>query len=82
MRARNPTDCMHGRFEMDRRMVATPVMTLPMGRRDIADYLGLTVEAVSRAPCELRRNDVVKFPDAAQRAVVILDRQRLAAFDG
>jgi CRP/FNR family nitrogen fixation transcriptional regulator len=52
-----------------------------MGRRDIADYLGLTIKTVSRAPCELCTNGVVKFLDAAQRAVVIPDRQRLAAFD-
>ena len=34
---------------------------LPMSRTDIADYLGLSLESVSRAAKELRRRDLVTF---------------------
>src|SRR3954467_446364 len=36
-------------LEMDRRLAKTGMMALPMCRRDIGDYLGLTLETVSRA---------------------------------
>jgi CRP/FNR family transcriptional regulator, nitrogen fixation regulation protein len=36
-------------IEMDRRLQSPGAFILPMNRRDIADYLGLTIESVSRA---------------------------------
>ena len=56
-------------------------MTLPMSRRDVADYLGLTLETVSRALAKLRRAGVVEFVGSTQREIAILDRQRLATFN-
>jgi len=35
---------------------------LPMGRQDIADYLGLTVETVSRMLTQLQGESVIEFP--------------------
>ena len=34
---------------------------LPMSRSDIANYLGLSLESVSRAAAELQRRGIVKF---------------------
>ena len=48
---------------------------LPMSRYDIADYLGLAVETVSRALTELRRRHVVAFRSVRQ--VRICDRAAL-----
>lgn len=68
-------------IEMDRRLTAASVMTLPMSRRDIADYLGLTLETVSRALSRMRRAGVLDFISKSQREIVILNRRRLATFD-
>ncbi|QOZ68898.1 helix-turn-helix domain-containing protein [Bradyrhizobium arachidis] len=66
--------------EMDRRTEAH-TMSLPMSRRDIADYLGLTIETVSRAVSRLRCEGVLNFVGNTQREIVILDRQLLQSFD-
>jgi CRP/FNR family transcriptional regulator, nitrogen fixation regulation protein len=68
-------------IEMDGRLAAAGVMTLPMTRRDIADYLGLAIETVSRALSHMRRAGVLDFLSKTQREIVILDRRRLATFD-
>jgi len=52
-----------------------------MNRRDIGDYLGLTLESVSRALSQLRTAGVLDFIGKSQREIVIRDRQRLASFD-
>lgn len=44
-------------------------ITLPMGRLDIADYLGLTIETVSRTLTQLERDHAISIPSA--RAVVL-----------
>jgi CRP/FNR family nitrogen fixation transcriptional regulator len=68
-------------LEMDARLTATGIMALPMTRRDIADYLGLALETVSRELSRLQRAGVLGFPvDHNQRAIVLQDRLRLASF--
>ena len=47
---------------------------LPMSRADIADYLNLTPEAVSRASRQLVRSGIIAFPH--RHVVRILDRNR------
>jgi CRP/FNR family nitrogen fixation transcriptional regulator len=68
-------------IEMDKRLTAAGVMALPMCRRDIADYLGLTLETVSRALSRLHGFGVLGFIGNNQRQIVLLDRQKLACLD-
>jgi CRP/FNR family nitrogen fixation transcriptional regulator len=68
-------------IEMDRRLTAAGVMALPMSRRDIADYLGLTLETVSRALSYLHGKGILGFLGPTQRQIVLLDRLRLAELD-
>jgi CRP/FNR family nitrogen fixation transcriptional regulator len=56
-------------------------MVLPMNRRDIADYLGLTIETVSRALSEFQRKGYLRFLDPLQRQIVVLNAAGLAELD-
>jgi CRP/FNR family nitrogen fixation transcriptional regulator len=66
-------------LEMDRRLSVTGMMALPMCRRDIGDYLGLTLETVSRALSQLHGQGVLVFSGARQ--IVLRNRQRLRTMD-
>ncbi|SFP21905.1 CRP/FNR family transcriptional regulator, nitrogen fixation regulation protein [Bradyrhizobium sp. Ghvi] len=68
-------------LEMDKRIAASAVMALPMSRRDIADYLGLTLETVSRALSRLHELGIIGFLGNTQRQIVLLNRQQLATID-
>jgi len=68
-------------LEMDSRLTAAGVMALPMCRRDIADYLGLTLETVSRALSVLHDKGVLSFLGQTQRQIVLLDRSKLAELE-
>jgi CRP/FNR family transcriptional regulator, nitrogen fixation regulation protein len=62
-------------LEMDRRIAKTGMIALPMCRRDIGDYLGLTLETVSRSLSELQNKGVLGLSGARQ--IVLRDRARL-----
>jgi CRP/FNR family nitrogen fixation transcriptional regulator len=62
-------------LEMDRRLAVAGIMALPMCRRDIGDYLGLTLETVSRALSELHAKGVLGFSGARQ--IILRNRQHL-----
>ena len=64
-------------LEMDSRLSVTGVLDLPMTRRDIADYLGLTIETVSRELSRLCACGILVFSESSQRRVVLVDRDRL-----
>jgi len=66
-------------LEMDRRLAVAGMMALPMCRRDIGDYLGLTLETVSRALSQLHNEGVLGFSGARQ--IVLRNRQRLKNMD-
>jgi CRP/FNR family transcriptional regulator, anaerobic regulatory protein len=50
-------------------------VALPMSRQDIADYLGLTIETVSRTLTRLRQEGLIAVPDAS--AVLLREPARL-----
>ena len=66
-------------LEMDRRLAVAGMMALPMCRRDIGDYLGLTLETISRALSQLHGEGVLGFSGARQ--IVLRNRQRLRSMD-
>jgi CRP/FNR family nitrogen fixation transcriptional regulator len=66
-------------LEMDRRLAKAGMMALPMCRRDIGDYLGLTLETVSRALSQLNDQGILMFSSA--RLIVLRNRRRLADMD-
>ena len=49
-------------LDMGRRASAEQVIELPMSRQDMADYLGLTIETVSRTLTQLEHKAVIELP--------------------
>jgi CRP/FNR family transcriptional regulator, nitrogen fixation regulation protein len=64
-------------LEMSARMGGSAVLELAMPRHDIADYLGLTLETVSRMFAELKEMGAIKLESA--RRVHLLDKAALRA---
>jgi CRP/FNR family transcriptional regulator, nitrogen fixation regulation protein len=62
-------------LEMAERIPAGNVVELPMSRQDIADYLGLTIETVSRTLSHLESACAIELP--ASRRIVLRNRSAL-----
>ncbi len=62
-------------LDIARREDAHEVIELPMSRQDIADYLGLTIETISRTMTSLESEKAIELPSA--RRVVVKSASRL-----
>ena len=67
-------------LEMAKRRSNGNDVELPMSRQDIADYLGLTMETVSRTLTELENSAFIKL--ASARHIVLRDRRALGLLNG
>ncbi len=59
---------------------AVDTFTLPFGRQQIGEILGLTIETVSRQLAQLKSEKVIDLP--ARREISILDRPQLTSLAG
>jgi CRP/FNR family transcriptional regulator len=65
---------------LERRGLRGDQITLRMTRAEIGNYLGVTLETVSRAISRLARCELIRFDGKGRRDLVIPDVARLAAF--
>jgi CRP/FNR family nitrogen fixation transcriptional regulator len=63
-------------LRISERLLRGQDLDLPMSRADIADYLGLTIESVSRSFTEMERQSAIGLPSS--RHVVMRNRSTLA----
>jgi len=63
-----------------RRGLRTDQITLRMTRAEIGNYLGMTLESVSRALSKLARGNVIAFAEKGRRDLQIPDVHALSAF--
>lgn len=63
----------------ERRGLAASPLALPMSRSDIADYLGLTIETVSRTLTQLKRDAVIGLPDTGHAVLSNIDELKRIA---
>jgi CRP/FNR family nitrogen fixation transcriptional regulator len=62
-------------LQMAKRMSCSNEVDLPMARQDIADYLGLTIETVSRTISQLENDAAIGLPSS--RRIVLRNRSAL-----
>lgn len=57
--------------ELDERGLRTDCLRLPMSRAEIGNFLGMTLESVSRAFSRLARSELIRFTDRSRRDIEI-----------
>jgi CRP/FNR family transcriptional regulator len=62
------------------RGLRTDQITMRMTRAEVGNYLGLTLETVSRALSRLAREGLIRFADSARREIAIPDLAALSEF--
>jgi CRP-like cAMP-binding protein len=67
-------------LEIAERITSTNEVELPMSRQDIADYLGLTIETVSRTLTILENSAAIALPTS--RRIVLRNRAALRRLNG
>lgn len=67
-------------LEMAERACANDIVELPMSRQDIADYLGLTIETISRTLTGLESVAAIEVPSS--RRIVLRNRSALNRLNG
>jgi len=67
-------------LEMAARVPGCNAVDLPMSRQDIADYLGLTIETVSRTLTHLENTAAIELPTS--RRIVLRNRGALGRLNG
>jgi CRP-like cAMP-binding protein len=67
-------------LEMAARRPGANAVELPMSRQDIADYLGLTIETVSRTLSQLEDTATIELPSS--RRIVLRNRTALGRLNG
>ena len=67
-------------LEMAERIPSGNHVELPMSRQDIADYLGLTIETVSRTLTQLENASAIELPTS--RRIVLRNRTALGRLNG
>lgn len=65
---------------LDERGLRNDQITLPLSRAEIGNYLGLTLETVSRSLSKLARDKLIAFAERRRRDLQIPDVEALAAY--
>jgi CRP/FNR family transcriptional regulator, nitrogen fixation regulation protein len=62
-------------LDLSKRLATVEEIDVPMSRQDIADYLGLTIETISRTLTQLETQAAIALPTS--RRIVLCNRRAL-----